>query len=74
MPAWTIDRSIESTQPSTHACAHTQVVEDSLKTLNQLLNKELAAGDERGAANFPISKAVQISVDAVTLARMTMGG
>lgn len=50
------------------------MVEDSLKTLNQLLNKELAAGDERGAANFPISKAVQISVDAVTLARMTMGG
>lgn len=42
--------------------------------LNRLLNKELAAGDgEEGAANFPISKAVQISVDAVTLARMTMG-
>jgi hypothetical protein len=49
-------------------------VEDSLKALNRLLNKELAAGsDEQGAANFPISKAVQISVDAVTLARMTVG-
>lgn len=49
-------------------------MEDSLKALNRLLNKELATGcDEHGAATFPISKAVQISVDAVTLARMTIG-
>ena len=58
--------------PSTPFPIHAQLTEDGLATVNSMLNKELAAGAEEDA-NFPISKACQISVDAVTLAKMTTG-
>ena len=43
-----------------------------MRTISRLLNDELTAGVQADA-NFPISKACQISVDGVTLAKMTSG-
>jgi hypothetical protein len=47
-------------------------MERSLGTLGKLLGQEITAG-EQDDGNFPISKACQISIDAVALARMTFG-
>ena len=47
-----------------------RLTEEGLGVLSQLLNKELEGAMEEGA-NFPISKACQISVDAAALALMT---
>lgn len=47
-----------------------RLTEEGLGVLSQLLNNELEGAMENGA-NFPISKACQISVDAAALALMT---
>ena len=47
-----------------------KLTEEGLGTVSRLLNKEVEGAMEEGA-NFPISKACQVSVDAAALARMT---
>ena len=52
--------------------SYIQLAEDGIGVIIRLLNAELTAGVQ-AEANFPISKACQISVDSVTLAKMTYG-
>jgi len=49
-----------------------RVTTESMATITRLLNKEVDSGLDEDT-NFPISKACQISVDSIALARMTTG-